>query len=251
VTVNTVQTVSDTKRTFYTLHTRPVSSIFRRVVEELMVEIHLLRVNSDFRYDPVFALGVVTTFDRFMDGYQPEADKESIFSALCNAEQMDMAQFRNDAEMALNAARSHVGENFVDWMGRSAREGGADLAQTFRDVAQNTKFKYSRLFGIGLYTLMETAHPEGVKESTALSEALTKVGEALNLSSVKLEKDLELYRSNLDKVQQARQAISDMIEADRKKREQREQEKKAAAEAAANGTTPPEPSGSESSSEAI
>lgn len=249
--VNTVQTVSDTKRTFYTLHTRPVSSIFRRVVEELMVEIHLLRVNSDFRYDPIFALGVVTTFDRFMDGYQPESDKESIFTALCSAEQMDASQFRSDAAMALDAARSHHGESWLDWIARSAQEGGSGLAQTFYSISQNPKFKYSRLFGIGLYTLLETAHPEGVKDNTVLSEALTKLGEMLKLSSVKLDKDLELYRSNLDKVQQARQAITEMIEADRKKREQREQEKKAAAEAIEAAKDTNESSSSESSTGAV
>ncbi len=72
--VSTVRTVSDTKRAFYTLHTRPINSIYRRVVEEMMVEMHLLSVNADFRYDPIYALGVVTTFDRFMLGYRPDTD---------------------------------------------------------------------------------------------------------------------------------------------------------------------------------
>jgi len=40
--VNNVRTVSDTKRAFYTLHTRPINTIYRRVVEELIVEMHLL-----------------------------------------------------------------------------------------------------------------------------------------------------------------------------------------------------------------
>ncbi|MFM6203351.1 MAG: photosystem II biogenesis protein Psp29, partial [Dolichospermum sp.] len=81
--MNNVRTVSDTKRTFYTLHTRPINTIYRRVVEELMVEMHLLSVNVDFSYDAIYALGVVTTFDRFMEGYQPEQDQESIFQAIC------------------------------------------------------------------------------------------------------------------------------------------------------------------------
>ncbi|HAX86545.1 MAG TPA: photosystem II biogenesis protein Psp29, partial [Cyanobacteria bacterium UBA11370] len=66
--MNNVRTVSDTKRDFYNCHTRPINSIYRRVVEELMVEMHLLSVNVDFRYDPIYALGVVTSFNRFMQG---------------------------------------------------------------------------------------------------------------------------------------------------------------------------------------
>ena len=58
--VDSVRTVSDTKREFYALHTRPIDSVYRRVIEELLVEMHLLSVNHDFQYDAVYALGVVS-----------------------------------------------------------------------------------------------------------------------------------------------------------------------------------------------
>ncbi|MEO1521535.1 MAG: photosystem II biogenesis protein Psp29, partial [Cyanobacteria bacterium J06633_2] len=35
--MSNVRTVSDTKRQFYKLHSRPISSIYRRIVEELIV----------------------------------------------------------------------------------------------------------------------------------------------------------------------------------------------------------------------
>ena len=70
--MDTARTLSDTKRSFYTLHTRPINSIYRQVVEEMLVEMHLLSVNADFHYEPIYALGVVNSFDRFMQGYQPE-----------------------------------------------------------------------------------------------------------------------------------------------------------------------------------
>ena len=60
--VNTVPTLSDTKRRFYKQHTRPISSIYRRFLEEMMVEMHLLWVNKTFVYDGIYALGVVTSF---------------------------------------------------------------------------------------------------------------------------------------------------------------------------------------------
>ncbi|MGB8702407.1 MAG: photosystem II biogenesis protein Psp29, partial [Thermosynechococcaceae cyanobacterium] len=151
--MNTVRTVSDTKRAFYSLHTRPISSVYRRVVEELMVEIHLLRVNEDFRYDPVFALGIVSTFDRFMEGYEPEPDKESIFNALCRAEEMDPSQFRADAEAAKAALQGHSTSDLMGWFTQAATAGGTDLAGAFGAIAHNPKFKYSRLFSIGLYAL--------------------------------------------------------------------------------------------------
>ena len=105
--MSNIRTVSDTKRAFYTTHTRPISSIYRRVVEELMVEMHLLSVNTDFQYDSIYALGVVTTFDRFMKGYRPSEDLSSIFSALCKSmNSADASQYRQDAEALVQTVSS-------------------------------------------------------------------------------------------------------------------------------------------------
>ena len=70
--MNTVRTVSDTKKDFYLAFPKPVNQVYRRVVDELLVEVHLLKVNQTFVYDAIFALGFVTTFDRFTVGYKPE-----------------------------------------------------------------------------------------------------------------------------------------------------------------------------------
>ena len=72
-----------------------------------MVEMHLLSVNVDFVYNSLYALGVVTSFDRFMMGYEPEGDKESIFSAICKAVGGDAQQYRQDAD-ALKADLSNL-----------------------------------------------------------------------------------------------------------------------------------------------
>ena len=232
--VNTVRTVSDTKRDFYNHHTRPVNSIYRRVVEELMVEMHLLSVNVDFHYDPIYALGVVTSFNRFMQGYRPERDKESIFDALCQSVGNTPEQYKQDAQRLEDIAQRLSGQELVDWF--SAPTPGdrvGDLYSIVSAIAQNPKFKYSRLFAIGLYTLLEQADMELVKDEKRRTEALKRVSDALHLPEDKLQKDLELYRSNLEKLSQARSVIEDAIKADRKKREQRTQ-------GLNNATTPPE-----------
>ncbi len=251
--MNTVRTVSDTKRAFYSLHTRPLSSVYRRVVEELMVEIHLLHVNTSFRYDPLFSLGVVTTFDRFMEGYQPEGDRASIFTALVKAEEMDPDQLRRDAEAAKTVAQGKSLDALLTWLTEAAARGsaglgeGAALADVLHGVAQNSTFKYSRLFAVGIYTLLETAEATAIAELEKLNAALDKVAEALNLPAGKLQKDLELYRGNLEKLLMAQQAIAEMIEGDRRRLKQREEAKlKEQAEAAA--TAPAEDTPDDSSS---
>jgi len=232
--VSNVRTVSDTKRDFYNYHTRPINSIYRRVVEELMVEMHLLAVNVDFKYDPIYALGVVASFNRFMQGYRPERDKASIFNALCQAVGGNPQQYQDDAEKLKAAYGRLSGQELVDWFGSpTPLEGAEDIHTTVAAIADNPKFKYSRLFAIGLYTLLEQAAPDQVQDAKQSMAMLQQIGDTLHLPQEKLQKDLELYRSNLEKMAQAQVVMEDAIKADRKKREQREQEKQNKA------TTPP------------
>ena len=219
--MNNIRTVSDTKRTFYSLQTRPINSIYRRIVEELMVEMHLLSVNIDFSYDPIYALGVVTAFDRFMQGYTPEKDKESIFNSLIQAEQDDPQRYRGDAQRLVELANNLTLKDLTSsWDSLSVGDAQA-LGDCFRAITSGSKFKYSRLFAIGLYTLLETADPAIVQDKTAREQALQKLAESLKLPEDKLLKDLDLYRSNIEKVAQARLMIEEMTQAERKKREQR------------------------------
>jgi photosystem II biogenesis protein Psp29 len=221
--VNNVRTVSETKRTFYSLHTRPINTIYRRVVEELMVEMHLLGVNADFRYNPIYALGVVTAFDRFMQGYKPEEDKESIYNALIKSQEEEPQKYRQDAEKLENLAKSLPGKELVNNLSQKRLGNDSDLQALLESIANNPKFKYSRLFAIGLYTLLESSDPEMLKDEKLRNEALKSIANGLNLSDDKLSKDLDLYRSNLDKIAQAAVVMADMIAADRKRREQRAQ----------------------------
>lgn len=224
--VNNVRTVSDTKRSFYTIHTRPINSIYRRVVEELMVEMHLLSVNVDFRYDPIYALGVVTSFDRFMQGYIPEQDKLSIFNGLCQALGDNPQKYRQDAQRLEAFAQTSSPSDLVSWLSQlSLPSIAGELQEYIVAIANNSSFKYSRLFAIGLFTLLESADPDFVKDEKLRVEALQKICNALHVPEEKIQKDLELYRSNLEKMAQARIVIQDVLQAERKKREERLQSK--------------------------
>lgn len=224
--MNNVRTVSDTKRSFYSLHTRPINTIYRRVVEELMVEMHLLSVNVDFSYDPIYALGVVTTFDRFMQGYRPEADKEPIFTALCQAVGSDAQTYKHDAERLKAFVAQRSAKEVIDSLSQeSSFANTGDLQGTLQAIANNPKYKYSRLFAVGLFSLIEQADPELAKDPKQLTEAIKQVSTGLHLPEDKVQKDLELYRSNLEKMAQALIIMEDAVKAERKKREQRAADK--------------------------
>ncbi len=227
--MNTIRTVSETKRAFYSLHTRPIASIYRRVVEELMVEMHLLSVNAEFSYDPIFGFGVVSAFDRFMQGYRPEADVDSIFNALCRAIGSDPQVYRSDAESLGTWA---VNKSLPDLVASLSTPSQSDTAPQLQDVLNRLlnqgQFKYSRLFAIGLYTLLELASPDLGRDEARQSEVLGRLTDALHLPMDKLKKDISLYRINLEKLIQAQQVMSDILQADRKQKERRATEQEPA-----------------------
>ena len=224
--MSTLPTVSDTKRKFYQHHTRPIHSVYRQVVEELLVEMHLLSVNVDFSYDPIYALGIVSTFDRFMEGYRPDADKTSIFEALCRSTSGDPQQYRQDSERIGAIADGLSGEEMTALLtDPESTTVGGELRDRVLEITRKESFKYSRLFGIGLFNLLERSDAKLTESEKERKAALEKIGDRLGLPQEKLIKDLELYRGNLEKMRQARQVIAEAIASDRKKREEREQQK--------------------------
>jgi photosystem II biogenesis protein Psp29 len=222
--VSTVRTVSDTKRTFYTHYTRPITALYRRFVEELMVEMHLLLVNTDFRYDPVLALGFMTAFEQFMHAYQPETEQEAILNALCEALAISAQHYRSDAQNIQQFAQRFEISTLVDWLSqRQIPPGVEDIQGSLQAIAANPRFKYSRIFAIGLLRLLETANPDISQKPQELNELLTTIGTGLKLPVDKILKDLDLYRSNLEKISQARSVMEDILQAERKRREQQAQ----------------------------
>lgn len=246
--VKDVRTVSDTKRAFYAAHPRPINSIYRRVIEELMVEMHLLSVNVDFQYDPLYALGVVTVFDKFMQGYRPERDIDSIFQALCQSVGGDATHYRQQAEQLRSEASMMSPDAFVEQTTSLSVASGEGLMGQLRAIADREKFKYSRLFGVGLLTILEHMNPEVVKSNETLEKYLKPMADALKLPAEKLQKDLEVYRSNLDKFAQAQVVMADIMAAERKRKEQRQKDRAAMAEPA-DATPTPTDTTSDSSSQ--
>ena len=220
--MNTVRTVSDTKKDFYLAFPKPVNQVYRRVVDELLVEIHLLKVNQTFVYDSIFALGFVTTFDRFTVGYKPETDRFAVFHALCAALQFDSDRVRQDAATLSDLATKSPSDIKTLLTNPDSGINLEPLSGQLQTIAHKENFKYSRLLGVGLYALLEIGEPEAIADSTKREALIKLVGDSLKIGSDRLPKDIDLYRSNLDKIEQARQMIADMVEAERKKRTQKE-----------------------------
>lgn len=87
-------TVSETKLNFLKAYKRPIPSIYNSVLQELIVQQHLMRYKRSYTYDPVFALGFVTVYDQLMEGYPSDEDRDAIFKAYIKALNEDPDQYR-------------------------------------------------------------------------------------------------------------------------------------------------------------
>ncbi len=218
-----VRTYSDTKRAFHAHHLKPINSVYRRVVEEIMVEMHLLSVNTDFKNDSIYYLGVVNSFDCLMQGYQPEEDKESIFQAICKSVDQDPNFYREQAGVLLNVAEQKSTEEIIAWL--QDPQGEESLTLPIREIPGNKNFKYSRLFAVGLYSLIEKVDADLLKDKDKSHPIFAKLANNFHLPEEKMKKDLDSYHSNLEKMKQLLAVMDDVLEANRKQREKRSQEK--------------------------
>ncbi|KAK3032260.1 hypothetical protein RJ639_037434 [Escallonia herrerae] len=182
-TATDVPTVAETKLNFLNSYKRPIPSIYNTVLQELIVQQHLMRYKRTYCYDAVFALGFVTVYDQLMEGI--------------------------DARKMEEWARAQTASTLVDF---SSKEG--EVEGILKDIAERAggkgSFSYSRFFAIGLFRLLELAN---VTEPTILE----KLCAALNINKKAVDRDLDVYRNLLSKLVQAKELLKEYVDREKKK----------------------------------
>ncbi|GAB2214979.1 hypothetical protein Droror1_Dr00019349 [Drosera rotundifolia] len=213
-----IPTVAQTKLKFLQAYKRPIPSIYNNVLQELIVQQHLMRYKKNYEYDPIFALGFVTVYDQLMEGYPSEEDQSAIFEAYINALNESPEQYRKDARKLEDWARLQTPESLVDF---SSRDGETEAV--LKDIAARAgtkSFSYSRFFAVGLFRLLELSN---ATEPTVLE----KLCAALNVDKRSVDRDLDVYRNLLTKLVQAKELLREYVDREKKKREERVQSQKA------------------------
>jgi photosystem II biogenesis protein Psp29 len=220
--VGSALTVSDSKRAFHAAFPHVISPLYRRMVDELLVELHLLSRQKGFRVDPLFAVGLVQVFEGFARGYRPEQHREALFQALCSSSGFEVDQLRSLRDGAV-AAMGDVGVATVrEWIERQGEGAPEPLARALAEI-RRSDFHYSRLMAVGLLSLLEQAQGADAMDPQELRRFAHDLGEAMGLMKDRLDKDLNLYATNLEKMAQAVELMEETVAADRRRRERREE----------------------------
>ena len=211
-------TVADSKRAFHSAFPHVIAPIYRRLVDELLVELHLLSHQKGFIADGLFSVGLTQVFDSFSKGYRPEEQREPLFRALCSANGFDGAALRAMAEQARAGVGHHSLEEVKGWLSNRG-EGAPELISGLLAGVQRSDFHYSRLVAVGLLSLLQSAQGSEALEPQALRSAAHEIGEAMGLMKDRVDKDLSLYASNIEKLSQAVELMEETVAAERRRRE--------------------------------
>ncbi len=72
-------TVSDSKKLFHEQFPYVIPGLYKRIVDEMLVELNLLNHQNAFIQDDLFCFGLTETFKELTKGYKPKEHITSIF----------------------------------------------------------------------------------------------------------------------------------------------------------------------------
>ena len=201
------QTIADSKRAFHQAFPHVIAPLHRRIADELLVELHLLSHQDSFKAGHLFSVGLVTVFTRFTQGYRPPEHRDDLMAAICSSNGFDAAELRSAAETSLAAASEHSGDDFNTWI------------KEFRLPEQS---HYSRLMAVGLLALLEAAHGElKGEEASELRKRAVEISKEIGMPEERVEKDLGIFASSNERMQQAVELMEETLAAERRKKEKR------------------------------
>mmetsp|Transcript_6589 Transcript_6589/g.17697 ORF Transcript_6589/g.17697 Transcript_6589/m.17697 type:complete len:351 (+) Transcript_6589:19-1071(+) len=214
-----VRTVGETVRAFFTTYARPLPTVYSTVVNETLTTTHLSVVHYAFHYDALFAFGFVEAFDRFLQYFPSDTERNRLYDAMTSSLQLDGAKMRKDAaavrEWATAEGRSAADVLELAASGDSSTKLGAALA-TAKSLPR-IEFHVSRMFALGCVFVLEAAKVSPDEERATLEKLATE----LDLSAFPLTDAMDQYRAGMERLKAAEQLFAEVAARDKRKNAER------------------------------
>ena len=195
-------TVSDSKTLFHEQFPYVIPSLYKRIVDEMLVELNLLNHQNEFTQDIYFCVGLTETFNELTNGYEPKEHLTKLFNALCISTDFIPDDIKEKSSKAL---KQHEGK---------------DTKEIFDLIIKNnsTKNYYSRIFILGIYKILSLANDFKDEEDISKIKILSDISSKLELPLTRAEKDIGMYKSNIKKFEAAKELLRETILNEREKR---------------------------------
>ena len=194
-------TVSDSKKLFHEQFPFVIPGLYKRIVDEMLVELNLLNHQNEFKQDHLFCIGLTETFKELTKGYKPEKHLELLFESLCsstNFEAKEIKEISKKSQKEFNDKSSN------------------DLLKLLQEKIES-KLYQSRLLNLGIYTLISNTKEYKEKNESEMNNMISEIFEMLKFSTSKAEKDIGIYKSSISKMEQAKELIEELKIKDKKK----------------------------------
>ena len=194
-------TVSDSKKLFHEQFPYVIPGLYKRIVDEMLVELNLLNHQSEFTQDYLFCVGLTETFKELMKGYKPEKHLDLLFESLCSS--------TNFQAKGINEISQKSQKEFKD-------KSSGDIKKLLKEKS-NSKLYPSRILNLGMYIIISKSQDLKEKNESETNKIISDIFNNLNLSINKAEKDIGIYKSSISKMEQAKELIEELKIKDKKK----------------------------------
>ena len=193
-------TVSDSKMLFHELFPYVIPGLYKRIVDEMLVELNLLNHQNEFKQEFLFCVGLTKTFKELMKGYKPEKRLDLLFESLCSSTNFEA-----------NVIKEISQKSQKEFKDKSSK----DLLKLLEEKS-DTKIYPSRIVNLGIYLLISDSQDLQEKSEFEKNKMIADIFEKLNLSFDKAEKDIGIYKSSITKMEQAKELIQELKVKDKK-----------------------------------
>ena len=194
-------TVSDSKKLFHEKFPYVIPGLYKRIVDEMLVELNLLNHQNDFKQEYLFCIGLTETFKELMKGYQPEKHLDLLFESLCSSTNFEAKEINEISQKSQKEFKDKTSKDILKLLIEKS----------------NSKLYPSRILNLAIYILISNAQDLKEKDESETNKMISDIFEKLNLSANKAEKDIGIYKSSISKMQQAKELIEELRTKDKKK----------------------------------
>ena len=187
-------TVSDSKKLFHEKFPYVIPGLYKRIVDEMLVELNLLNHQIEFTQDYLFCVGLTETFKELMKGYQPKKHLDLLFESLCSSTNFEAKDINEISQKSQKEFKNKKSKDILKLLIEKS----------------NSKLYPSRILNLGIYILISNSEDFKDKDESETSKMISDIFEKLNLSANKAEKDIGIFKSSISKMEQAKELIEEL-----------------------------------------
>ena len=136
-------TVSDSKVLFHEQFPYVIPGLYKKIVDEMLVELNLLTHQTEFFQDSLFCIGLTETFKELMKGYKPEKHLDLLFESLCSSSNFEAKEINEISQKSQKEFKNKTSNDILKLLIEKS----------------NSKLYPSRILNLSLIHISEPTRP--------------------------------------------------------------------------------------------